>query len=156
MERPALFLKRLGLYCFAPIGVLLLLVTASIISSKTAWLARAVEVQGTVIEMHRFRNDEGTGYLYYPVVRFATAEGKTLEFESSTRTYPPAYRTGETVTVVYDPDEPQSATIRGFISLWLGPLIAGFVGCVFLAVGAAMTLAGWCADCRLQRPAVPI
>jgi hypothetical protein len=156
MQRPALFLSRLGMYCLAPIGVLLLLVTASLVCSKTAWLAGTVEAQGTVTEMLRFQDREGTGYVYAPVVRFATAEGRTIEFHSGTRTYPPAYRKGETVTVVYDPDEPQSAAIRGFISLWLGPLIAGFIGFVFLAVGAAMTLGGWYANRTLQQPAVPI
>ena len=140
MFDPAVFLSRLGKFAFIPLGLLLVLGATWTVSSTTTWVARAIEVQGSVVEMVRTRDRENTTYLFAPVVRFETLEGKTVEFESAMRSYPPAYRTGQTVSVLYDPDEPRYAAIRGFFSLWLMPIILGFIGTIFLAVGTAMVV----------------
>lgn len=144
MIDPVVFLSRLGKFVFIPIGLLLLLGATWAVSSTKTWLAHAVEAEGKVIELVRRRDSENTGYLFAPVVRFQTMEGRTVEFESSLRSNPPAYRTGQTVSVFYDPDEPRSATIKGFFSLWLMPVILGFIATVFLIVGTAMVvMSGW-------------
>ena len=88
--------------------------------------------------MVRVRDSDNTGYLFAPLVRFQTAERRTIEFQSSLRTNPPAYRAGQVVPVLYDPDEPQSAAIRGVLSLWLLPIILCFIGSIFLCLGIAM------------------
>lgn len=144
MIDPIVFLRRLGKFAFIPLGLSLLLGAAWAVSSTKTWLAHAIEVEGKVIEMVRVRDSENTGYLFAPVVRFQTVEGKTIEFESGLRSNPPAYRTGQTVTVFYDPDEPLSAAIKGFFSLWLMPLILSFIGAGFLVIGTAMVvMSGW-------------
>jgi hypothetical protein len=140
MEHPEIFLNRLGKFAIVPIGVLLLLLAAWSVWSTKMWIARSVETQGTVIEMVRVRDSDNAGYMYTPRVRFSTAEGKTIEFESSLRTNPPAYSTGQTVTVLYDPNVPESASIRGFFTLWFMALILSFIGVVFLGVGTAMVV----------------
>ena len=140
MFDPALFLSRLGRFVFIPLGLMLLLGAAWTVWSTTTWVARAVEVKGSVIEMVRSRDRENTTYLFAPVVRFQTLEGNTVEFESAMRSNPPAYRKGQTVTVLYDPDEPRSAAIRGFFSLWLMSIILGFIGTIFTIVGTAMVV----------------
>ena len=140
MFDPTLFLGRLGKFAFIPIGALLVLGAAwTAISTKT-WISHAVEVKGSVIEMVRMRDSDNTGYLFAPVVRFQTVEGNTVEFEYGLRSNPPAYRTGQTVSVLYDPGEPRSAAIHGFFSLWLMPIILGFIGTIFLTVGTAMVV----------------
>jgi hypothetical protein len=144
MINPTVFLSRLGKFAFMPLGLLLLLGAAWTVSSTRTWIAHAIEVPGSVIEMVRMRDSDNTGYLFAPVVRFKTAEGNTVEFESGLRSNPPAYRTGQAVSVLYDPDEPRSAAIRGFFSLWLMPLILGFIGSIFLIVGTGMVvMSGW-------------
>ena len=144
MISPNVFLSRLGKFALMPIGALLLFGAVWTATSTKTWIAHAIEVPGTVIEMLRVRDIDNTGYLFAPVVRFKTMQGNTVEFESSFRSNPPAYRTGQAVSVLYDPDEPRSAAIRGFFSLWLMPIILGFVGSIFLIVGTAMViLSGW-------------
>jgi hypothetical protein len=140
MEDPTVFLSRLGKFGLIPIGLLLMLGAACTVWTTKAWLARAVEVQGSVIEMVRVRDSDDKGYLFTPLVRFQTAEGRTVEFQSSLRTNPPAYHTGQTVSVLYDPEEPHSAAIRGVLSLWLMPMILSFIGSIFLAIGTAMVV----------------
>jgi Protein of unknown function (DUF3592) len=140
MIDPAKFLSRLGKFALIPIGVLLLLGAAWTISSTRTWVAHAVEVQGKVIEMVRIRDRDDGGYMFAPLVRFQTTDGRNIEFESSLRSNPPGYRTGQTVSVLYDPVEPQSAAIRGVFSLWLIPMVLGFMGSIFTAVGIAMVV----------------
>lgn len=138
MQDPASFTRRLGLFAFLPIGLLMLAGAAAIVWTTTAWLKRTVEVQGTVVEMRRTADKD----MFQPVVRFLTANGKTIQFDTSFRSNPPAYRVGETVRVVYLPEEPERPAVRGFLSLWMGPMILGFIGAIFTAVGAGMIAAG--------------
>lgn len=146
MLDPTRFLSRLGKFAFIPLGLMLLLGAAWSVSSTKTWLAHAIEVEGKVIDMVRTRDRDDTTYLFAPVVEFRTVEGRTIEFESAVRSYPPAYRTGQTVSVVYDPDEPRYASIKGFFSLWIMPLILGFIGSVFLIVGSGMVaMSSWAA-----------
>jgi hypothetical protein len=146
MFDPLVFLRRLGMFAMIPIGVSLLLGAAWTVSSTRTWLAHAVEAEGKVIEMVRTRDRDDSTYLFAPVVRFQTAEGATVEFESTLRSYPPAYRTGETVTVFYDRYEPRHAKLKGFFSLWFMPFLLGFIGSIFLVVGTAMfVMSRWAA-----------
>jgi len=76
--------------------------------------------------------------MFAPLVRFETTDGNTVEFQSTFRSNPPAYRTGQTVSVLYDPEDPQSASIRGMLALWLSTIVLGFIGSMFLAMGTGM------------------
>jgi len=75
-------------------------------------------------------------------VRFKTADGKSIEFQSTTQSNPPAYYAGQNVTVLYDPGKPNSAAISGLFSIWGVSLILGIIGTVFTGVGLALVLAG--------------
>jgi hypothetical protein len=129
------FLSVLGKYVLLPVGVLMLAGAIYLAFDTRAWLARAVEAPGTVIEMVRVRNSDSGGYMFAPLVRFATAEGKTIEFQSTVHTNPPAYHAGERVTVLYDPAKPNSAAISGWFSIWAVPFILGIVGAGFVVFG---------------------
>jgi hypothetical protein len=138
MLDPVKFIRRVAKCVLIPVGMSLLLGAAWSVSSTKAWIAKATEVNGKVIEMVRIRDREDGGYMYSPLVRFETTDGSTIEFQSTLRTNPPAYRTGQTVSVLYDPEDPQSASIRGALSLWLSTIVLGFIGSMFLAMGTGM------------------
>lgn len=138
MFDPLKFLRRLGKFFLIPIGFSLLLGAAWSMWSTQTWIDRTDEVEGKVIEMVRIRDRDDGGYMYAPLVRFEAIDGRTVEFQSSLRSNPPGYRTGQTVSVLYDPDAPQSAAIRGLFSLWLTSIVLGFIGSAFLAVGTGM------------------
>ena len=152
MFNPTVFLSRLGKFAFIPIGLMLVLGAAWTVWSTKTWVAHAIEVPGKVIEMVRVRDREDSGYMFAPVVRFQTIEGSTVEFESGFRSNPPAYSTGQTVSVLYDPDEPHSAAIHGFFSLWLISIILGFIGTIFLIVGTAMVFISTWATKFFEQP----
>jgi hypothetical protein len=82
MENPTVFTQPSRQVRLVPIGLLLGAALYAVWSTK-AWLARAIEVQGSVIEIMRVRDRDNTGYLFTPIVHFQTADGRTIEFESS-------------------------------------------------------------------------
>ncbi len=126
---------RLFASIFLSIGLLLLAGAGYLFFDNRAWLARSVEAQGEVIELVAARDGDGGNVLFAPKVRFQTADGKSVEFQSSLRTNPPAYAVGQRVKVLYDPDNPGSASLAGFFSLWFATMVLGFIGTVFTAVG---------------------
>jgi hypothetical protein len=88
--------------------------------------------QGTVIGLAKSIDDDGTSYA--PIVRFKAHNGRTVEFQSSHYTYPPAYEIGQTVTVLYPADDSSQAIVKGESNLLI--LIFGILGSIELLVGA--------------------
>ena len=97
--------------------------------------AQGLRAPGQVVRMNSEHGSGSSGTTYYPVVRFRTAGNSTVEFKDSVGSNPPSHRTGDKVTVLYLPGDPQRQAIidRGFLLNWLIPAI------VFLfAAGLAM------------------
>lgn len=100
---------------------------------------RAGRAPGTVTEVHsRWVGYNDPSFLYFPVVRFTLPDRHEVETEVVSGSSPAPARTGETVTVLYDPRRPTRARIDGF---WAdGTLVtAGLVvmGGLFATIGLA-------------------
>jgi Protein of unknown function (DUF3592) len=87
------------------------------------------EVCTRVIDLSSETDSEGKVFVH-PVVRFTTAEGRTVEFVSASGSSPASHSVGDRVEVLYDPDDPQDAQLSGFFDLWLWP-----IGFGVLAIG---------------------
>jgi hypothetical protein len=97
--------------------------------------AQGLRAQGQVVRLNSEHSSGSGGSTYYPVVRFRTQMNSTVEFKDNVGTNPPSHRTGDKVTVLYLPGDPQRQAIidRGFVLNWTIP------GIVFLfAAGLAM------------------
>ncbi len=105
---------------------------------------QGLRAQGQVVRLNS-EHSSGSGghYTYYPVVRFRTETNSNVEFKDSVGTDPPSHRTGDKVTVLYLPGDPQRQAIidRGVLLNWAIP------GIVFLA---AACLAMLCIVLRRQ------
>lgn len=77
---------------------------------------------GTVIEMEESSSSDGGCCVYSPVVKFQ-ANGQTYSFDGGNASYPPAYEVGETVPVIYNPANPNTAQINKWSERWLFPII---------------------------------
>ncbi|PBJ09034.1 DUF3592 domain-containing protein [Flavobacterium sp. ACN6] len=128
-------------YVFLIIGAALLTGAFFLYQNKSAFLEKAVSVQGTVIEMVAKRSDNST--TYSPVISFKTKSGQEITFSSSISSNPPSYSVNETVEVLYNPADPKEANINTFSSLWIGPLILGGIGIVFFLIGSLSILFGY-------------
>ena len=124
-------------YGFTAVGAAMLAGTLFWVQHVRTFVAEASLAEGTVVELVASRSSD-SGTTWRPVVRFVAADGKAVQFTSSTSTNPPSYSRGEKVDVLYSASRPHDAAIKGFLSLWLGPIIVGGIGAVFLAVGGGI------------------
>lgn len=127
-------------YVFAVAGICLLLGALFAYRSTSAFLAESVKAEGTVVDFVPSRSDNSI--TYRPVVQFTGQSGEEIEFVSSAGSNPPGYSAGQTVEVLYRPDDPQHATINGFFSLWGASVILALLGGPFLLIGSGIFLAG--------------
>jgi hypothetical protein len=98
--------------------------------------------QGTVVRMLEQDDSEGGCCVYVPVVEFS-ANGSRYTLEGDTASDPPQYEVGETVPVLYDPADPDTAQIDKWLERWLMPVI--LVPAMLLAAALVnfVTLRGW-------------
>lgn len=90
-----------------------------------------VRAEGEVVRMVEQSDSGGGGYTYYPVVRFRTADNRTIEFKDNIGSDPPTRRPGDKAAVLYARDNPAQAMIdRGFFN-WVLPALL-FLGAAFL------------------------
>ena len=101
----------------------------------------AEHAEGTVIELVEKRstktenNRTRTSITYSPVVEFSDYQEQRHEFHG-TSSSPPRYSVGDKVSVLYDRDHPNSASIDHWLDLYLGQFIIGVIaaGCLFFAM----------------------
>lgn len=81
-----------------------------------------VVAEGEVTRLEESSDSDGGCCTYSPVVEFEV-NGQTYTFESENASYPPAYEVGESVQVLYDPNDPNTAQINKYSERWLMPII---------------------------------
>ena len=92
-----------------------LFAVALLVAAHTVYFMRsAVHAQGEVIELLHVESDDDGDGTWKPRVRFRTAAGETIDFESSTSSNPPSYEVGEAVRVLHAPGDPRNARIDSF------------------------------------------
>ncbi len=96
----------------------------------------ALHAEGMVVALDLRSGNDGS--VYAPVVRWQDRSGIAHEFTSRAGSNPAAYEQGETVPVIYPPDEPGRAKIDGFWDRYLLPLIFAGLGSVFTVIGALL------------------
>jgi len=97
-------------------------------------------VPGVVVALREERDGMESQRFCYPRVRFQTASGRDITFESGMARGSAAWKTGEVVSVRYRRDQPEVAELDGFASLWGSTLLFALLSVVFLAVGVGIWL----------------
>ena len=111
----------LGITLFAGVGLVFLGIAARMLRRTWRLIANGVTTEGRVGGL-----GDGTA-----IVRFKTAGGESIEFETRAATEPPSYRIGQRVKVIYNPNRPRNARTRDFLGLYLASFICAVVGGVF-------------------------
>jgi len=129
-------------WIFLLIGVGLLLGSALSFHLEATFEATAQSTSGTVIDLVKSvstsRSRDGfsrSSVSYKPVVVFTDNQGRTQKMRSTSGSNPPAYKKGDQVTVLYDPDNQKSAAIDDWRRYGLG-IILGCLGIFFAIFGS--------------------
>jgi hypothetical protein len=121
---------------FISMGATLLVLAGWMLAKKRAFVRDSVTAPGDVVALVNIW--DGQEVSHFPKVLFRTESGREVTFQSETGNNPPARRVGEKVRVRYRPDQPQSAEIDSFFSLWGAALLFGLLGGAFTLVGLGM------------------
>ena len=89
------------------------------------------QTQGQVVGLSEQCDDDGCAYA--PVVSFKTRDGTETYYRSNYFSSPPAYDVGERVTVIFDPENPEKAAVKGEGSTFR---------IIFMTVGGVITIFG--------------
>ena len=146
MGKTVRMIKVIGILCLV-LGIGLLVTAGNLHSRTRQFVAKARTAPGIVVDLARSTSSDyrttGRQTTYAPVVEFTTDSGEKDTFTSSSSSYPPAFRKGESVEVLYDPANPYDARINTFGTLGLASVIVGGLGAVFSFLGLGIGFYGW-------------
>lgn len=120
-------------------GAIILGVLAWIYTQQQAFASIAAATTGTVIDLIRETDNEG--YVSFaPRIRFTTAGGREQEYTSNIGTNPASYTIGQTLEILYNPENPQEAVIAADNALETNVPMQIFtgIGALLLVFGGMM------------------
>lgn len=106
------------------------------------------ETEGRVVAWHNSVSSRGAK-LWHPVVRYSV-DGREFTVTGEVGGTAQDYSFGDAVRVLYRSAQPQVAQLNEFSERWFGPLIAGGLGLLLVAMGGKL---GWSSFRDWRRPA---
>jgi hypothetical protein len=128
-KRPIIAKLAIGLGC------------AALVIGIASWLHTyhftriAQRTSGTVIEMREMTDKDSGSVSYAPTFRFQDTNGSQHIVTSSLFSSPPEFHVGDSVTVLYRGDDPQTARIDSYWQVWGLPSILGIISSAELLIG---------------------
>jgi hypothetical protein len=136
LERQSKKFPNIIILIFLSVAILSLVIAAILAFSTTRTLLSEKSTPGYVVDLVSRRDSSGNEY-FYPLVEFDLPDGSRQRVQLAQGSWPAPYELGQAVTVLYNPAQPRQARIKGpddTIIMYIGALITGFVGLVFLGV----------------------
>ena len=125
--------SRLIVPLFFAVAVLMLSICAFTAVNTSRALAREASVQGYVVDVVARADSDGQQF-FYPIVEFVLPDETRYRVQTSEGSWPPAYERGQSVTVLYQRDQPLKARIKSTssaIGMWTWSIVTGFLGVAF-------------------------
>ena len=129
----ALRLLDLSARLLFALGVGCLMLAAYLSWRTLSFASDAQRATGEVVSYREVRDGDDTRHR--PRLRFKTATGEIVQFDSQMATTTERFRIGEQVPVVYKQRDPTNARVALFQDNWLGACIAAVIGLVGMAGG---------------------
>ena len=127
---------------FASLALLILGIRSWL--ATRALLRDGMRVEGRVTEMKEIPSSGQRGRATFaPIFEFKGDDGRTRSLLSNSSSYPPEYKVGDPVRVIFVRGGADEARIESFFSLWLGPLVFFIIagGALFFCVICTVVLA---------------
>ena len=113
------------------------------------FLKVAVRTEARVVQLEK-RND-----CYFPVLSFVDESGDEHRIPSSYGSYPPRYEVGDSVQILYNPENPKKVEIDAFFVLWFGPIIGFAITTVAIMMGLLFFFVAPLISARLHAAILP-
>lgn len=120
---PAIFAAGIAICCFSLLLFLL----------KRARYSQLSKASGKVVDLLEREDREGRGTTFAPRIEFQTKTGQTITFVTSVSTFP-APRVGDSVTVLYHPNNPTDATLDAFLFKHTIEVVLFLMGALAIAI----------------------
>lgn len=159
------FISRIGAGCGSALGGLIFLLVGlgmlgfggySYLNTNNQ-MNEWGRTEGQVIDLSRYSDSEG-GSSIVPVIRFRAEDGQEYTAEPyqerNTTVDAPNYRVGDTVEVIYNPDNPNDMFINDFMHVWFVPALMGGLGALFGGIGAIWAVGALAGALIFRRPTV--
>ncbi len=127
---------------FAIGSLVLLAIAVGSTVQRATLIFSGSRVDGTVVAKKQVGRLKGGAAAYAPMLQFTASDGRTYVVTSDLSGPESAYRFGQHLRVLYQPDHPDGARINAFAPLWTLPLVTGVVGAAFSIV-PAMVVVNW-------------
>jgi hypothetical protein len=135
---------------FAVGSLVLLAIAIGSTAQRAALIVSGSRADGTVVAARQVGRIKGGAAVYAPVLQFNARDGRTYVVTSDVSGPESAYRIGQHLRVLYEPDHPDGARVDAFAPLWTLPLVTGVVGAAFSIV-PAFVVATWRRRRRAER-----
>jgi hypothetical protein len=141
-------------WIFLALGLISMLIGTISYLRMQHFIARALKAEGTVLRLVEKSGKDWKAFV--PVFEFSDVSGKSHTVYSQKSSYPPSYRVGDSVEVLYEADTPKDARLNKSSDLWgtaytYGP---GGVRLFLVGLGIVIFMRATSASARQpQRPA---
>ena len=110
-------------------AIICLGISAYLFINTRKFVSTATKTKGTVIRLDARQGSKG-GTVYLPIFEFRTLDGQVFTVAHDSAQKPPQYTVGQSIDVLYIPENPQDAKISGSTNLYMLPIILAAVGVV--------------------------
>jgi hypothetical protein len=126
-------LSRFIVPLFFTVALLMLSICAFTAANTSRALAKEATAPGYVVDVVARADSDGQEF-FYPVVEFVLPDETRYTVQTSEGSWPPAYEKGQSVTILYQRDQPLNARIKSTssaIGMWTWSIVTGFLGVAF-------------------------
>jgi Protein of unknown function (DUF3592) len=127
-----------------PLGIGILYMGIKGIMNTRRFLKNAVETIGEVVEIYEeisTDSDDVTSTFYHPIIKFRDSRNQVFTFKSNIgRGDRHAFKQGQTLKILYDYKQPESAKIKSFTGIWSGTIVLVVIGGLMILTSTYLLL----------------
>ncbi|MEI9943253.1 MAG: DUF3592 domain-containing protein [Chitinophagaceae bacterium] len=120
------------------VGIILLIISLSILRKSLAFLRSSERAVGTVIELERIRDSDGD--TFKPIFKYKTISNQEFIYRPISSSNPPGWKIGEEATIAYDPNNPSVARLLTYFGTFSWTIILMAIAMPFIVVGGGYHL----------------
>lgn len=125
-------------YWILGLGLIFLVLGIYSFRNTIVFLKNGNKVTATVIDFHKYESD---GEVFAPIFTFRTKDNQLVTYELAESSDPPAWKIGETTTVIYDPADPSKVSLYSYFRMFIWTLVLLSIALPLIVIGGGYFIA---------------